>query len=766
MNPYSPYEPPFADTPIEHPSQHGVGTEDGTSANSDVFSRRTFLKASAVAGGGLMIGFNWFAGCRPAGDQALVMPDSWEAINAFVKVGSNGVVTIMSPNPEIGQNVKTSMPMIVAEELDLDWDRVVVEQAPLNTEHYDRQLAGGSQSIRRGWQGLRVAGATARRMLLEAAAQRLEVPIGELTTDAGVITHAASGRSVGYGEVATDAASVPVPSDVALKNPADFKIIGTARKNVDAKQIVTGKPLFGLDTKRDGMLIAMIVHAPAFGRRLGSLDAEAAKAMPGIRDVVTVNVGLSGDDRNWSDVNAFPGFVAVVGETTWQVLKARRALTVAWETDTPAESTADHERDLVRLVNSGRTDAARRDGNPDAAFSRAATVVEQTYTAPFLAHNTMEPMNFFADVKSDGAELVGPIQTPEQLRSSASNLLGIPEGRISVHMTRQGGGFGRRLYGNFGLEAAAISRAVGAPVKLVYTREDDMTQGTYRPAYAVKYRAALDENGALIGFHVRGAGVHGSPLFPNRFPAGAVDDYQAENFGLESNVTTGAWRAPRSNFTAWAEQAFLDEVAEAAGKDPIDFRLELFERAMSNPVGGDNDYDPARYAGVLRLVREKSRWDSPRPGVHRGVSAYYSHNSYVAQVMDVVIADGRPQVEKVWCAVDCGIVINTDAARNQVEGGIIDGIGHAMYSELTLTDGVPDQQNFDRYRLIRNPEAPKEIEVFFVDNGIDPTGLGEPTLPPAAAALSNALYRATGTRLYRQPFVNQPEGLEVREPVG
>src|SRR5690606_35312816 len=294
-------------------------------------------------------------------------------------------------------------------------------------------------------------------------------------------------------------------------------------------------------------------------------------------------------------------------------------------------------------------------------------------------------------------------------------------------------------------------------VKLVYTREDDMTQGTYRPSYKIKYKAGLDENGNLIAWHVRGAGTNDDLIFENRFPAGAVDNYLAEKHSLQSNVTTGAWRAPRSNFIAGAEQAFMDEVAEASGKDPIEFRLELFDRAINNPVGDpeQNDYDPERYAGVLKLVKEKSGWNAESNGKARGVSAYYCHNSYVAQVLDLQDGGEMPKVDKVWCAVDCGIVINPLSAKNQIEGGIVDGIGHANYGALSFEDRKPKQANFDTYRLMRNMEAPKEIETFFVDNGIDPTGLGEPSLPPIVGALANALYKAKGRRYYNQPFVNE-----------
>jgi isoquinoline 1-oxidoreductase subunit beta len=722
-------------------------------------NRRSFLKISTAAGGGMMLGFSWLASCTPVGEDGaetfvLTPPSEWFDINAFLKIGDNGVVTIFSPNPEIGQNVKTSMPMIVAEELDVDWKNVIVEQAGLDTEKYTRQIAGGSQSIRAGWNSLRMAGATARRMLLEAAAKQWEVPVSELTTDLGIITHAASKQSIGYGAVAVAAATMEVPEEIELKDPKDFKIIGTGRKNVDGRKLITGEPLFGLDIQREGMLIAMIEHPPAFGMKLKSMDATAAKAMPGIKDVITINTEPEGLEKQWSDVNAFPELVAIVGNTTWEVMKAKKALQIEWEVDSPGENSKDHEATLTNLLKENAKETARKDGDPESVFKNAAQVIEKTYTAPFLAHNTMEPMNFFADVKTDSAQLEGPIQTPQFLRPTVAKVLGLPEDKVSIMMTRMGGGFGRRLYGHFGTEAALISQKMNAPVKLVYTREDDMTQGTYRPDYQVTYRAALDENKNLIAFHVKGAGTNGSPVFANRFPAGAVDNYLAENYNKDSNISTGAWRAPRSNFIASAEQSFLDEVAEAAGKDAIDFRLELFEKAKTNPVGKDNDYDAARYAGVLELIREKSGWGKEMPGVSRGLSAYYCHNSYVAQVVDVVMENNKPKIQKVWCAVDCGIVVNPEGALNQIEGGIIDGIGHAMYSELTFKDGKPDQNNFDSYRLIRHGEAPKEIETHFVDNGIDPTGLGEPSLPPVAAALANALYKATGKRTYSQPFIN------------
>lgn len=742
------------------------------------YGRRSFLKTSALAGGGIMIGFSWLASCKPTPEQVLNMPEEWFEINGFLKIGDNGMVTIMSPNPEIGQNVKTSMPMIIAEELDADWKDVIVEQAPLNTAIFTRQLAGGSQSIRQGWDGLRMAGATARHVLKEAAAQAWNVPVDEITTEAGVLYHKAGGKSAGYGEMASAAVTIPVPEEVELKDVKDFKIIRTSKRNVDAQNIITGKPLFGLDYKKEGMFIAMIVHPPAFGLRLKSFDDTDARQMPGIRDVFTIDTYEEGTARRWCDVDSYPNLLVVVGNTTWEVLQAKKALKVEWEpfedyeydvfdwteqntskqsVPAGAESTADH-MERMKAASTKEARVVRKDGNPEQAFKNADQVIERVFTAPFLAHNTMEPMNFFADVTESEAVLVGPIQTPEYMEKSVSDRLGLPLDKIDIQMTRQGGGFGRRLYGHFLVEAAVISQKVKAPVKLVYTREDDMSFGIYRPAYYVTYKAALDKDKNLTGFHINSGGIPESALFANRFPAGAVDNYLAESWTVPSNISVGAWRAPSSNFIAGAEQSFLDEVAEAAGKDPIDFRLELFERAKSNPVGERNDYDAERYAGVLKLVREKSGWNGSDANRHRGVAAYYCHNSYVANVLDIEMDGDYPVVKKVYCAVDCGIVVNPIAATNMIEGGTVDGIGHALYSRITFEKGAPQQHNFDTYRLIRHREAPKNVEVHFVASDVHPTGLGEPPLPPVIGALANALYKASGRRYYHQPFMyNKPE---------
>ncbi len=740
--------------------------------------RRAFIKNTSLAGGGLVLGFNFLNSCKPKAAEAvaveLEMPKEWFEINGYLKIGDNGVVTIMSPNPEIGQNVRTSMPMILADELEVDWKNVVVEQAPLNTNLYSWQVAGGSRSIMNSWESLRMAGATARHMLKEAAAQAWQVPVGEISAVAGVLSHEASGNSAGYGEMASMASQMEVPEEVELKERSEFSIIGTSRKNVDGKKIVTGKPLYGIDVQRDGMLIANLAHPPAFGMKLKSFDAEQAKKMPGIRDVFSIKIYNDDFKKSAFHHTAFNELVAVVGETTWQVMQAKKALNIDWEQapDTTVgmtlfgnEMKVNHPSGMedsnvhnakLKELSTAKAKIARKDGNPEAAFATAAKIIERSYSCPFLAHNTMEPMNFFANVTENHAELLGPTQTPEWMEPAIAERLGLPLENVDIQMTRQGGGFGRRLYGHFMVEAAVISKKMKAPVKLVYSREDDMSQGMYRPSYYATYRAALDKDNNLIAFHVKAGGVPESPLFANRFPAGAIDNYLAEDYTIDSNITTGAFRAPRSNFIAGAEQSFLDEVAEEIGKDPIDFRLELLKRAEDNPVGDPetNDYEASRYAGVLELVKEKAKWGQDEEGLHRGVSAYFCHNSYVAQVLDMVMENGKPIVQKVTSAIDCGIVVNPDAATNMAEGGAVDGIGHAMYSALTFKDGAPEQTNFDRYRLIRHSEAPKEVEVHFVDNGIDPTGMGEPPFPPIMGALANALYKATGRRHYHQPFIS------------
>ena len=745
------------------------------------YNRRKFLKATGIAGGGLLLNFSWLAGQALTPKELSAMPAEWFELNSFVKIAANGAVTLYSANPEFGSNVKTSMPMILADELNVDWQKVTVEQADFFPKRFNRQFTGGSQGIRQGWKPLRTAGATARQMLHEAAAQNWSVPVAEISSANGMLHHKNSGKSASFGEMASLAATLPVPKNVQLKKESEFSIIGKSKKNVDLKNIITGKPLFGIDHKVPGMLYAMIVHPPAFGMRLKSVDAASVKLMPGIKDVFPIKIMNEEYLRNFFDTATFIEMVAIVGNSTWEVMQAKKSLNATWEVapDTTfkmagfqgnsttqtipggLESTEGH-RKVFEEMSKKPGNILRKDGNPEEAFSKAAKIIERTYTAPFLAHNTMEPVNCFAHVTKDKALIYGPTQAPEFIVGTIADRLGMPKENIQINLARMGGGFGLRAYSHHMVEAAVISQKVGAPIKMLYTREDDMTYGIYRPTYTATYRAALDQQNNLLALHVKAGGIPESPLHQNRFPAGAIDNYLAEGWEKSSNITIGAFRAPRSNFIASAEQSFLDELAEAMGKDPIAFRLELLNRAMTNPVGKNNDYDAKRYDSVLELVREKSNWNSPaNTGTHKGVSAYFCHNSYVAEVVETSLKNNKLVVEKVVAAVDCGIVVNPDAAINMAEGGIVDGVGNALFGELSFNEGVPDKKNFDQYKMIRQKEAPRKIEVHFVNNGMEPTGLGEPLFPPVFAALANSLYKATGKRFYEQPFLPQLKANEI-----
>ena len=729
------------------------------------FSRREFMRTSSLAGGGLLIGFNLFQACKPEAKAPIDLASlNYNDFNAFIKISDNGAVTIFSPNPEIGQGVKTSMPMIIAEELDVAWDMVHVEQGILDTENYTRQVAGGSQSIRQGWEPLRQTGATARQMLVNAAAARWGVDPSECTTNEGVITNAA-GETLGYGEVVMEAAQLEIPEDVQLKAIKDFKIIGTDARNVDIDEIITGKPLFGLDYKVDGMVYAAVVRPPAFGQKLKSFDAEKAKAMPGVVDVISIGEkarNLIEQNPPIAGILSTSDKVVVIAQTTWQALKAKEAIEAEWEDTSKLESSEEHDKILTDLLDGNEFNTLRSDGNIKKAFAEADEILERTYESPFLPHNCMEPMNFFADITDNKVHLVGPIQTPAWKAGAVAQMLGREATEILLEMTRQGGGFGRRLYGDFVLEVAEIADAIRKPVQVVYSREDDMADGIYRMAIKYRIKAGI-KDGKVTAYHLKEAAVNSNMygLIPNFFPAGAIENYQVDVAKYDSNITTGAWRAPYTNFLAYAEQSFLDELAELMEVDRVQMRLALLEK-----VKGTSDdriqYSPERMQEVIKTAVEKSGWGKQADGVYQGFVNYYCHNSHVAEVADVVIEDGNAVVKKVTCVVDCGIVINPLGAKNQAEGGVIDGIGHAMFGELGFEKGQPTANNFNSYRLIRMKEAPM-VEVHFVKNEYAPTGLGEPTLPPAGGAIANAFKAATGNRIYKQPFSQFPELLKAPE---
>ena len=733
----------------------------------NTFSRRAFMRTTGLAGGGMLIGFNLFQACKPKVkleppvDLSLL---EYKDFNAFIKIAENGVVTIFSPNPEIGQGVKTSMPMIIAEELDVAWKNVHVVQGKLDTQNFDRQVAGGSQSLRHGWDALRQTGATAKQMLVNAAAARWGVDASECSVSEGVIT-SPTGETLGYGEVVSEAALLEVPEEVVLKEPKDYKIIGKDAQNVDIDEIITGKPLYGLDYKSEGMVYAAVVRPPAFGQKLVSFDAEKAKTMSGVLDVLTIGEKarkLIEAQPNMAGILSSSDKVVVIAESTWQAFKAKEAIEAVWEDAEQMESTEDLDASLHALLDGSEFNTMREDGDVDKAFAEADEVLETTYEAPFLPHNCMEPMNFYADITDKKVHLVGPIQTPAWKAGAVSAMLDRAPEEIELEMTRMGGGFGRRLYGDFVLEAAEIANSIRKPVKVVYTREDDMNDGIYRMALKYRIKASV-KNGKLTGYHLKEAAVNSNMygLIPNFFPAGAVANYKVDVASHNSAITTGAWRAPYTNFLACAEQSFFDELAEMMDMDKIQMRIDLLKQV--DAAADDRiQYSPERMIKVIETAVEKSGWGNSPSNVYQGFVNYYCHNTHVAEVADVVIENGVPVVKKVTCVVDCGIVVNPLGALNQIEGGVVDGIGHAMYGDFGFANGKPLAQNFDRYRLIRMKEAPT-VETHFIQNEIAPTGLGEPTLPPAGGAIANAYKAATGNRLYNQPFSKTPELLRPKK---
>ncbi len=696
-------------------------------------SRRDFLRNIVLSSGVLIIGFSDAAKAEIVTKKSIL---EGSLFNSYLTIGSDGLVTIYSPNPEIGQGIKTAFALIVAEELDVDWSKVVVKQAALDTKRFDRQLTGGSGAIKHSWERLRKAGASARWALVEAASKKMQTDRSKIKVENGIVSDG-NGKNFSFGDLVNDASKVTLPTEIPLKSKSDFKLIGKTTKSVDNKDILLGNPVFGIDYREEGMLYAQIVRAPGFGQKLKGFDATDAKKIDGIVNVVS-----------------FKDKVAIVGKSNWPIMKARKALKIEWITDKKLENDKIHNQIFTDLMNNPKSEIRRKDGDVEKAFKEAFKVVEAEYQCPFLPHNSMEPMNFFADVKENKVRLVGPTQTPQNAQNQVANLLKIPVENITVELTKMGGGFGRRLNNDYALEAAELSSIVKAPIKLLWTREDDMAGGIYRPAVRYKFRAALNKSGEMTGFMLKGVSLNaGNATRQDNFPVGAVENVLIESLDYKSDITTGPWRAPITNFLAYAEQAFLDEVALAAGKDAVQFRLDLLEKVKKNPVGNIT-YEPARFEEVIKTAAARSKWGKTKKGVSQGFSVYFSHNSYVAQVAEMEVKKGKAILKKVYAVTDCGIVINQSGARNQIYGAIVDGIGHAMYGNLNFEEGVPQQNNFGTYRLIKFNEVP-EVDAYFIDNGVDPTGLGEPALPPTGGALANAFYKATGKRLYKQPFINE-----------
>lgn len=691
-------------------------------------SRRNFLRVSMIAGGGMLIGFSSLGR-----NQEELLDDIAFTPNAFIKITPDGKITLLAPNPEIGQGVKTSLVMLIAEEMNVDWQKVEVEIAPLNAK-YGSQTTGGSGAIRSRYTPLRQAGATARVLLIAAAASTWGVAPEECYAADGFVLHKSSDKKLSYGALASKAASMPVPTNVPLKDAKDFKLIGTRVKDVDAQAIVTGKPLFGIDTRREGMLFAVVARPPAHGKKLQSFDDSAALKVTGVKKVVQVK-----------------NSVAVLANSTWAAIKGRAALKINWEDAAKLESTADHDKAFKDLLSKPAATPSRNDGDVDATWSNASKVLDVYYEVPVLSHAQMEPLNFYADVRDGKAELYGPTQVPSSLVTSVARELNIPAANISLGLPRQGGGFGRKLRPDNGIEAALISQAAQCPVQVQWTREDDMQNDFYRASGMFRFKAAI-KDGNLEAWQQSFACLSNGRS-PDTYPAGAVKNLRIESHSLPTNIPTGPWRAPTHNVQAFANEAFMDEVATELKKDPVAFRLELFRKAKEQPVGR-LAYDPDKFISVVELVAKMSNWGKTPANTFRGFSTWFSFNTYVAQVVELQMVKGKPKVTKVYCAVNCGKVVNLSGAENQVQGAVVDGLGHAMYTKLTFQQGAAIQTNFGPYNFVRMRNTPIDVEVGFVPSEENPTGLGEPGLPPIAPALANALFAATGKRFRRMPFVD------------
>ena len=692
-------------------------------------SRRNFLRVSMIAGGGMLVGFSALSNSE-TGDNTEATPFS---PNAYIKISPDGKITLMSPNPEIGQGVKTSLVMLIAEEMNVDWQTIDVEIAPLDAK-YGSQTTGGSGAIRSRYAPLRQAGATAKAMLIAAAADTWNVPVTDCYAEKGFVIHKSSGKKLSYGELATKAAGMPVPTNVPLKDPKDFTIIGTRVKDVDAKAIVTGKPLFGIDTRKEGMLFAVVARPPAHGKKLQSFDDSAALKVNGVKKVVQVK-----------------NSVAVLATSTWAAMKGRTALKINWEDASKLESTADHEKAFRELLSKPAATPNRNDGDVDAAMSAATKVLDVMYEVPVLSHAQMEPLNFYADVRDGKAELYGPTQVPQSLVSAVAKELNIPATNVSLGLPRQGGGFGRKLRPDNGVEAALVSKAAQCPVQVQWSREDDMQNDFYRPSGMFRFKAAI-KDGNLEAWHQSFASLSNGRS-PDTYPAGAIQNLKIESHSLPTNIPTGPWRAPTHNVQAFANESFMDEVAHELKKDPVAFRLELLKKAKEQPVG-KLAYDPDKFISVIELVAKMCNWGKTPANTYRGFSTWFSFNSYVAQVVEIQMLKGKPRITKVYCAVHCGKVVNVSGAENQVQGAVVDGLGHAVYTKLTFNNGAAVQTNFGPYNFVRMRNTPLDVVVQFVPSEENPTGLGEPGLPPIAPALANALFAATGKRFRKMPFVD------------
>lgn len=726
--------------------------------------RRSFLKVTATSAGGVMIGLYMEPEVKAQGRGRGGPPQPPPDPHTYIMIAPDGMITIIAKNPELGQGVRTMLPMIIADELDADWKKVKIEQADFDDKKYAGQIAGGSTATPTNWTPMRQAGAAARSMLTAAAAQTWNVPETELSTSMGNVMHKASNRTIGYGELASKMATMPTPkldNSLKLKEPSEYTIIGHSQTQTDMASIVTGKPLYAIDMALPGMGFAVFEKCGVFGGKVTSSNIDDIKKMPGVKTAFVVDRPVNTDKLIAGDPGLENG-IAIVADTWWHAQSARKKLQVQW--DEPAArkamSSAGFAAKADDLHKNGPKWTLRKDGDVDAEFAKSGNkVVEASYAYPFISHAPLEPQNCTAHYENGKLTIWSNSQIPGSGRNLAAQVCGIQQSDITFHMVRGGGGFGRRLTNDYVAEAAYISKEAGMPVKLLWAREDDIQHDYYRPGAFQYLKGAVDSNGKLVAWHNHfvsyGDGerfVTAGNLGPTEFPQHFVPNYHAEASVQNLGIRTGSLRAPGSNALAFVMQSFIDELAHAAGKDPVEFRMELLNAAEAAP----GTMNPDRMKGVLKLVAEKSNWGKTKlpKNTGMGVAFHYSHLGYFAEVAEVSVVNRKLKVNKVWVASDVGRqIINPSGAENICQGAVIDGISELMDQEITLENGRVVQTNFHQHKMVRMSQAPPVIEIHFLNTDNNPTGLGEPAMPPILPAVTNAIFAASGIRVRQLPLV-------------
>ncbi len=723
----------------------------------NTLNRRNFIKLTVSASGALVVGVQL--------QSCLTEKASAEAyqFSPLIKIDTDGWITLIAKNPEIGQGVKTALPMILAEELGADWNKVKVEQADYN-EIYDEQWAGGSYAIILNWDLMRTAGAKVRHTLIRAASKRMNVPSEELDAKNSEIVHQKSGNSLSFESLLKEAVKISLPDEIEFKPLSDFELVGKSVPQIDLGEIVDGSATFSIDVKLPGMVYATVRKNPVFEGGIKNFDDTRTKSIEGVLDVFELNNKEYGGRLLAANSPNFVNGIGVVANSTWAAFKGAEQLKVIWDnTGCKLENSGElFQRFYAQLDD---TTIERKDGDIDLAKRNSVSTYEALYEVPFLAHATMEPMNCTVDFRAEMCEVWAPTQNPEALQAGLIKLFGLESNQIKIHMPRIGGGFGRRYYVDYAMDAAILSRKMGKPVKLTWTREEDIKHDWYRPASVHRLSASLDKEGMVKGWrHVlanasrmtslaREGRAAGTEIDEYEFPAGFVPHLQLEYGHVLSDVPLGQWRAVSASANAFVISCFLDELAFKNHMDPIDYFLKFLGPARMVPVVGDYEFDTGRLITVVEKVRQMCNWDIPLPkGQGRGFAARKGAGSFIAEVVTVEVdANGKLQILKVDAAVDCGIVVNRSGAEAQVEGGILEGLCAAMYGEITIRGGATEQSNFHDYPWIRLGEVP-EMNIEFIKNDLPPRGLGEPPLPPAIPALANAIFAATGKRIRKLPI--------------